>query len=98
MKSSEKNLAEQIIKVEGNISFYKMRVPLPCQRFLSAGRTCGQETDYAIVVERMDYNLVIPICEKHAPKWAKEALKEKRKGEKKNGGSNTPKTKRTSRA
>lgn len=73
----EGNLKETIVKVEGSISLCSLKVALPCQRFLKAGNTCGKDTNYAVVVERMDYFLVIPMCERHLPDWAKSALKEK---------------------
>lgn len=74
-RKATENLDEQLGKVEGNIYLYTLKVALPCQRLLPNGTTCGQETNIAIAVERMDYYLVFPQCPKHLPSWAKAILK-----------------------
>lgn len=93
MKKKETNLKEQLAKLEANIYLYELNTPLPCQRFVSSVKTCMAETNYAIIMERTDYYLVVPMCPKHLPKWAKGYIK--KGGSKVNGRSNARKTKGT---
>lgn len=75
------NLNEKLGSVQViGLSLYTLKVGLPCQRWLVTGKSCGKETTYALVVEKGDYNIVIPMCAKHLPDWAQDILKERRKG------------------
>lgn len=55
---------------------YSLKVAMPCQRFLPSGKPCGRDATEAIVYDRGDYKIVIPMCRKHLPRWAKNIIEE----------------------